>query len=105
MARSISLLIIVNNHLLKFLYPVISEVNQLNNMDVLFISDDPDDATIFLDTIIEINPKISCKTVDSDQNIQASLNRLKSPIVFLDYNNLPESFAKTVLKEMQNNTQ
>lgn len=72
-------------------------------MNILFLSDDPDEATIFLDTIFEINPEINCTIMSSNEDLLSALKELVLSTVFLDYNNLPEPFVKNSIKDLHNN--
>jgi hypothetical protein len=74
-------------------------------MHILFLSDDPDDATIFLDAIYEINPELLCMVMASNENTLVAFNETELSTVFLDYNNLPERFVKNFIKDLRDHEQ
>jgi hypothetical protein len=72
-------------------------------MDILFFCDDPDDSTIFIDIIHDINADINCIIMSSNDDAISVFTQTKVPMVFLDYNNLPKKFVKTVIKYLRGN--
>ena len=67
-------------------------------MNILFLSDDPDDAAIFMDTITEFSPRIDCTIMASNENAIAAIEESAATTIFLDYTNLPERFVKNLIK-------
>jgi hypothetical protein len=83
----------------------LARLNCTSAMKILFFSDDPDDSTIFIDTITGINPQIDCTIIASNENAFAAIGSSAATIVFLDYHNLPERFAKNFIKLMRDDHQ